>query len=192
MNSVRLPTRHVKTADTIGKLTVCVSTREIDQERSDRRMKKIKIRFERDKTLSDIEIVVRASEESSQVKEIIGSLSQNEYVKLTLLDKKGNSCVIDEKDIVFLTAEGKKVSVTANSGVYFAKQSLQNIEQIMSRDFLKISRFEIVNLKMVSKYDFTIGGTLRIEFKNGMETWASRRYIPLIRERLLREEGYLC
>ena len=35
-------------------------------------------------------------------------------------------------------------------------------------------------------------GTLRIEFNNGMETWASRRYIPLIRQRLAGEEGYLC
>ena len=30
------------------------------------------------------------------------------------------------------------------------------------------------------------------EFENGMETWASRRYIPVIRERLSGEEGYLC
>ena len=62
----------------------------------------------------------------------------------------------------------------------------------MSRSFLRVSRFEIVNLKMVRKYDFTLAGTLRIEFENGMETWASRRYIPIIKERLTREEGYLC
>lgn len=154
-------------------------------------MKKLKVRFERDKTLSDIEIVVRADEENAQVKSIIESLTV-ENKKLTLLDKNGNSCVVDEKDIVFLSADGKQVIVTAKSGVYRAKQSLQNIEEIISRDFLRVSRFEIINLKMVSKYDFTIGGTLRIEFKNGMETWASRRYIPHIRERLSGEEGYLC
>lgn len=155
-------------------------------------MKKLKVRFEQDKTLNDIEIVVRASEENAQVKELIDSLAHREGEKLTLLDEGGNSCVVDEKDIVFLSADGKKVSVIANSGIYFAKQSLQNIEKIMSRDFLRVSRFELINLKMVSKYDFTIGGTLRIEFKNGMETWASRRYIPIIKERLSGEEGYLC
>ena len=62
----------------------------------------------------------------------------------------------------------------------------------MSEKFLRVSRFEIINLDMVRKYDFTLGGTLRIELENGMETWASRRYIPLIKERLSREEGYLC
>ena len=62
----------------------------------------------------------------------------------------------------------------------------------MSDRFLRVSRFEIIDLKKVRKYDFTLGGTLRIEFDNGMETWASRRYIPLIKERLTKEEGYLC
>ena len=155
-------------------------------------MKKLKVRFERDNTLNDIEVIVRANEENAQVKELIESLMSREPEKLTLLDKNGNSCVVDERDIVFLSADGKQVSVTAKSGVYFAKQSLQSIEEILNRDFLRVSRFEIINLKLVSKYDFTVGGTLRIEFKNGMETWASRRYIPQIRERLSGEEGYLC
>ena len=66
------------------------------------------------------------------------------------------------------------------------------MEEKLSRKFLRISRFELINLSKVKKYDFTIGGTLRIEFENGMETWASRRYIPIIRERLTGEEGYLC
>lgn len=155
-------------------------------------MKKLKVRFERDKTLSDIEIVVRANEENAQVKEIINNFLNKNDEKLTLLDKNGHTCVVDEKDIVLLSANGKQVSITAKNGLYLAKQSLQSIEEILSHNFLRVSRFEIVNLKMVRKYDFTIGGTLRIEFENGMETWASRRYIPIIKERLSGEEGYLC
>ena len=69
---------------------------------------------------------------------------------------------------------------------------MQNMEKLLSDMFLRVSRFEIVNLARVSKYDFTVVGTLRIEFENGTETWASRRYIPLIKERLSGEEGYLC
>lgn len=155
-------------------------------------MKKLKVRFERDKTLSDIEIVVRANEENAQVKEIINNFLNKNDEKLTLLDKNGHACVVDEKEIVLLSANGKQVNITAKNGVYLAKQSLQSIEEILSHNFLRVSRFEIVNLKMVRKYDFTIGGSLRIEFENGMETWASRRYIPLIKERLSGEEGFLC
>ena len=155
-------------------------------------MKKLKLRFERDKTLDEIEIIVRAAEKDAQVTALLESLSKDEPVKLTVLDSGNRASVIDEKDIVFVAAEGKLVRVVTTEGIYRAKQSLQSIESILSRTFLRVSRFEIINLKKVRKYDFTLVGTLRIEFNNGMETWASRRYIPVIRERLSGEEGYLC
>ena len=155
-------------------------------------MKKINVRFERDKTKDDIDIVIRSAEKDDQVVSLIEKLSAREAVKLTLLDRNNCSCVIDEEEIVLVSADGKNVRVTATSGIYCAKQSLQSIEELLSRKFLRVSRFELINLSMVRKYDFTIGGTLRIEFNNGMETWASRRYIPLIRQRLSGEEGYLC
>ena len=155
-------------------------------------MKKMNIRFERDKSQKDIDIVIRASEQDAQVSALIKSLTQYDSQKLTVLDRDNCSCVIDEEEIVFVSADGKNVRVTAISGIYRAKQSLQSIEELLSRKFLRVSRFELINLSMVQKYDFTIVGTLRIEFNNGMETWASRRYIPLIRQRLSGEEGYLC
>ena len=155
-------------------------------------MKKINVRFEADKTIDDVEIVIRAAEKDDQIVSLIEKLSARGSVKLTLLDRNNCSCVIDEEEIVLVSADGKNVRVTATSGIYCAKQSLQSIEELLSRKFLRVSRFELINLSMVRKYDFTIGGTLRIEFSNGMETWASRRYIPLIRQRLSGEEGYLC
>ena len=155
-------------------------------------MKKLKLRFEQDKTLDKIEIVVRAAEKDAQVTALLESLSKDEPVKLTVLDSGNRASVIDEKDIVFVAAEGKLVRVVTTEGIFKAKQSLQSIESILSRTFLRVSRFEIINLKKVRKYDFTLVGTLRVEFDNGMETWSSRRYIPLIKERLSGEEGYLC
>ncbi len=155
-------------------------------------MKKINVRFEADKTIDDVEIVIRAAEKDDQIVSLIEKLSARGSVKLTLLDRNNCSCVIDEEEIVLVSADGKNVRVTATGGIYCAKQSLQSIEELLSRKFLRVSRFELINLSMVRKYDFTIGGTLRIEFSNGMETWASRRYIPLIRQRLSGEEGYLC
>lgn len=155
-------------------------------------MKKLKLRFEQDKTLDKIEIVVRAAEKDAQVMALLESFAKVEPIKLTVLDSGNRASVIDEKDIVFVAAEGKLVRVVTTEGIYKAKQSLQSIESILSRSFLRVSRFEIINLKKVRKYDFTLVGTLRVEFDNGMETWASRRYIPLIKERLSGEEGYLC
>ncbi|MBQ4262368.1 MAG: LytTR family transcriptional regulator DNA-binding domain-containing protein [Ruminococcus sp.] len=155
-------------------------------------MKKINVRFEQDKTVDSIEIVIRANERDAQITDLMERLAQRESFRLIALDKNECPGVIDEKDIVFLSADGKDVRIVTINGIYRARQSLRSFEETLSRTFLRVSRFEIISLKMVRKYDFTIGGTLRIEFENGMETWASRRYIPLIKERLSQEEGYLC
>ena len=155
-------------------------------------MKKINVRFEQDKTVDSIEIVIRANERDAQITDLMERLAQRESFRLIALDKNECPSVIDEKDIVFLSADGKDARIVTINGIYRARQSLRSFEETLSRTFLRVSRFEIINLKMVRKYDFTIGGTLRIEFENGMETWASRRYIPLIKERLSQEEGYLC
>lgn len=156
-------------------------------------MKKLHIRFEQDKTLDHIDVVIRASEKDADIDDLIAQLSQNEPKKLTVLDRSECPCVISEDDVISVTSDGKQVCVMTTKGFYTARQTLQNVENLLnSRLFLRISRFEIVNLAKIVKYDFTIGGTLRIEFEGGMETWASRRYIPLIREKLAQEEGYLC
>lgn len=156
-------------------------------------MKKLNIRFEQDKTLDSVDVVVLAKEKTAEVEALIAELSQRAPEPLTVLDRNGCSCVINTDDIITVSADGKQVRIITAQGLYTAKQSLQNVEQLLGdRRFLRISRFELINLKKVKKYDFTIIGTLRVEFEGGMETWASRRYIPVIRERLSGEEGYLC
>ncbi len=155
-------------------------------------MKKINVRFEKDKTLDGIDIIIRADKRDEQINALIEKLTHREPVRLTVLDSDNCQSVIEEKDIIIVSADGKNVQIVTRHGKYRSKQSLQSIEDVLSDRFLRVSRFEIIDLKKVRKYDFTLSGTLRIEFDNGMETWASRRYIPLIKERLTKEEGYLC
>ena len=155
-------------------------------------MKKINVRFEQDKKTDCIDIVIRADKRDNQINALIESLTHKKSVKLTAYDKDNCLSVIEEADIVCISSDGKKANIITLNGKYRTKQSLQNVEELLSTNFLRVSRFEIINLKMVKKYDFTFGGTLRIEFQNGMEAWASRRYIPLIKEKIAKEEGYLC
>lgn len=155
-------------------------------------MKKINIRFEQFASADGIEILVRASEQDIQVSEILEILAKRGSDKLTVLDGNKCPCVIDTADIIFISSEGKQMRFITDNGIFTARQTLQGVQNLLGTEFLRISRFELINLKKVRKYDFTIIGTLRIEFRNGMETWASRRYIPIIKERLSGKEDYLC
>ena len=154
-----------------------------------RKMKKINVRFERDPSLDSIDVVIRASEEDGAVTELMEKLSGQPPDALTVFDRYGNMRSLPVKDIILASVEGKLVNLVTPDGSWFTRQTLQSLEAALDKKrFVRISRYELVNLDKVLRYDFTIAGTLRIELTGGMETWASRRCIPAIRRKLTGKE----
>lgn len=149
----------------------------------------INVRCEYDPTLSGTEIIIRSPYKNDETKAIAEKINQLVNKKICVSDSNGVNCFLTENDILIIAAKGKYVQITARNGLYTAKQSLKNIEQTLSRErFLKISRYEIINTDKIVKFDFTVGGTLRIDLCTGTQVWASRRYIPIIRKHLLGEK----
>ena len=152
-------------------------------------MKHVRIQFEPSASLDGIEVVIRASEEDQQVLSMIKQLSEMSSESIVAFDRHDIQKLIPEEEIVSINANGKLVNVVTEDGSYYTRQTLKSLETVLNqRRFIRISRYEIVNLDKVLRYDFTLAGTLRLELAGGMETWASRRCIPAIRKRLLGKE----
>ena len=152
-------------------------------------MGKYKIRFERDPSLDQMEVIIRAPEENEAVTALIERLSGQPPDTVTVFDGYGNMRAVKPEEIISASAEGKLVNLVTTDGSWFTRQTLQSLETALDkRRFVRISRFEIVNLDKVRRYDFTIAGTLRIELAGGLETCASRRCIPDIRRKLMGKE----
>ena len=148
-------------------------------------MKKINVIFELDDTLEGIDIIVRASAMDEDVEALLGRLEPSDAENVAVTDGGGKLEVIPASDIIMLSVNGKTVSIITEESRYTARQPLNSIESSLDEArFVRISRYEIINLAKVVRYDFTLAGTLRIELVGGIETWASRRCIPLIRKRL--------
>lgn len=152
-------------------------------------MKDKTVRFESDPSLDHIEIVIRAPKQDATVTELLEAIASSSRDTITVFDGYGNNLMLREEQIVLAATDGKLINVVTETGSYYMRQSMKNLESILdSQRFVRISRFEIVNLGKVRRYDFTLSGTLRLELAGGMETWASRRCIPLIRKRLMGKE----
>lgn len=150
-----------------------------------RLLKKVHIRFEQDASLDHIDVVIRAPDQDDSVTDLINRISARPPDMLTAYDENGNVRKLDQKKIVLASVNGKVVDLITDDGVWHIRQTLQNLEDNLDKQrFVRISRYEIVNVEKILKYDFTVAGTLRIELTGGMETWASRRCIPAIRRRL--------
>lgn len=152
-------------------------------------MKKVHVRFEQVPQAEAIEVLVRADERNEQVEILIGKIAGNLQNALIVTDMDGGLQRIAPDSIVSVSIEGKQVRIVTEDGSYRVRQSLQGLEESLDPDvFVRISRYELVNLHKVLRYDFTLSGTLRLELAGGMETWASRRCIPAIRRRLYGKE----
>ncbi|MBR5756631.1 MAG: LytTR family transcriptional regulator DNA-binding domain-containing protein [Firmicutes bacterium] len=153
-------------------------------------MKEIKVRFEEDRNIDYIDIQVRAKDCDRQVQLLIDSLSKRGNDTIAVNDLSGAVVMLPVKEIILLSVDGKLVNIITKKEKYSVRCSLQHLEESLdSRRFMRISRYEIVNLAKVERYDFTLSGTLRLELSGGIETWASRRCIPQIRKQLMINRG---
>lgn len=154
-------------------------------------MKNVNISFEQDKNKKDIDVVFTASEEDDQLKSLMDRVRDPLAGTLTVYDSSSSAVTIPETDIVSISTSNKRLNVTTDSSVYELRMPLYEAMKLLHPDaFMKISRYEVVNLDKVKRFDFSIAGQLQIEMKNGMKTWASRRFISDIKKRLKEREAY--
>ena len=150
---------------------------------------KIKIRFEEDKSFSGIEICIRAPEKSREVDALIEYITGAPEETLLIERTDGTVLRILQSNIVLVSVSGRILNIVTEEKRYTVKKQLCEFEELLDKNkFVRISRYEIVNTDKIKKLDVTLAGSLRIELSSGIETWASRRCIPTIQDRLMRKD----
>ncbi len=148
-------------------------------------MRKLNIRFQRDPKLEETDVLIRAPERDGEVEALIRRISGEPPEGLTVTGKDGALVRLMPEKILLISMNGNLARLVTETETYTLRQTLQSIEQTLAdRDFLRISRSELINMNKIEKYDFTVKGELRLELTGGIETWAARRCIPAIRARL--------
>lgn len=99
--------------------------------------------------------------------------------------RDGRAVLLQQEEIVRVYAAQGSVYAAARGGEYAVRMRLYEMEERLDkRSFIRISNSEIVNLKMVKSFDLSISGTICVLLAGGARTYASRRYVPRIRQAL--------
>lgn len=97
----------------------------------------------------------------------------------------GDSVPIYPKDIYSVYAENQKVFFKTAAGTFEATQKLYEIEESLDeKQFIRISRAEIVNIKKISRLDLGLTGTIKIIMSDGSESYTSRRNVNKLKKAL--------
>ncbi len=121
---------------------------------------------ERTKLIDEIESLVTSSDIN-----ITGTYN-DEIIKIDITDV---SCFLSENNKVFALVNDKK---------YQIKQRLYQIEEMNLESFIKINQSCLANKKKIKKFESTIGGSLKVVFKNGYIDYISRRELKNVKQRM--------
>ena len=130
----------------------------------------------------DEEVLIYVHERTELVEKLEALLKESSPQLIGFQDTE--FVILKEDDIFCFTITGNKVYAVTETGKYLMKRRLYQLEEILSKDFIKINQSTIANFKKIKKFDSTIGGSLKVVFKNGYADYVSRRNIKQVKERL--------
>ena len=151
----------------------------------------IDIRIEIDPKCHDPVILIRTDQKTQTVEDIIHMIeacTDSNYPLITGY-RDSEMELLSQRDIVRVYVEARKVRIRTIDGIYDSRKPLSFLETVLNTDrFIRISRFEIVNIRKISRFDFGMAGTVHILFDDGSVSWAARRYVRAIQQALNRIE----
>ncbi|MGV2928462.1 LytTR family DNA-binding domain-containing protein [Macrococcus capreoli] len=93
--------------------------------------------------------------------------------------------LIDLDKIAQFVVVNKQVNaITLNNTALRLDQRLYQIEEVVASNFVRISKSEMINLDYIDYLKLEPNGLVQLAMKNGNTTYASRRYLKTIKERL--------
>lgn len=143
----------------------------------------MRVKFEKQKHLEKNLIIIQAKEKNGEIDSIIRGIENHKTVLSCSHNEK--NILVPCKSFIRFYSYDKKIYGSTPDQEYLVKYRLYELENILDKNFLRISNNEIININYISKLELTNAGIIIIYFKNGEQTSSSRRYLKNIKEHLL-------
>ena len=143
----------------------------------------MKINLDIDGKYDDTEVIIRAPHLNNDIERIVAMMRM---IDMQLAVRKDGETILLETDkILYVEAVDRKTFVYTNSDTYESELKLYELEQeLEKRDFLRISKQSIVNLRKIKSLKTDVNRKIRITLANGEQIVVSRMYSDDLRRKL--------
>ena len=143
----------------------------------------MKIEIDIDEKYSDTEVVIRANKLDSDVERLVAMMRM---VNMQIgVRKNDETYLLDVEKILYIEVVDRKTFVYTSDETYESDLKLYEIEQeLLERDFFRISKQSIVNIRMIKSLKSDINRKIRITLKNDEQIIVSRLYSDELRRKL--------
>ena len=143
----------------------------------------MKIEIDIDEKYPDTEVVIRANKLDSDVERLVAMMRM---VNMQIgVRKNDETYLLDVEKILYIEAVERKTFVYTSDETYELDLKLYEIEQeLLERDFFRISKQSIVNIRMIKSLKSDINRKIRITLRNDEQIVVSRMYSDELRRKL--------
>lgn len=143
----------------------------------------MKIEIDIDEKYPDTEVVIRANKLDSDVERLVAMMRM---VNMQIgVRKNDETYLLDVEKILYIEAVERKTFVYTSDETYESDLKLYEIEQeLLDRDFFRISKQSIVNIRMIKSLKSDINRKIRITLRNDEQIVVSRMYSDELRRKL--------
>ena len=142
----------------------------------------MKVELNIDEKFKEILVTISTGKINDEVQELVNYIEYKEDYLVGIADDK--VCVLDISDIIRVFVEDRKVFVVTTKGKFVVRKKLYEMNNLLTKDFVKISQSEIANIKFIKNLDLSIRGTIVIVYKNSDISYVSRRLLKDFKTKL--------
>lgn len=144
----------------------------------------MKITIDVDDSLEQDYITIHCKELTDDILELQKSLLSKSSSSLRISAFQDDvEHFLELKAIIFMESDGNYILIHTEKDIYRTRRKLYELEELLPRDFIRVSRSTIVNTMRVSGIKKNITGASEISFGNSnKKAYASRNYIKLLIE----------
>ena len=144
----------------------------------------MKITIDVDDSLKQDYITIHCKELTDDILELQKSLLSKSSSSLRISAFQDDvEHFLELKAIIFMESDGNYILIHTEKDIYKTRRKLYELEELLPRDFIRVSRSTIVNTMRISGIKKNITGASEISFGNSnKKAYASRNYIKLLIE----------
>ena len=126
----------------------------------------MKIRVEVDKSCPEDEIIIRCAQRNDAIERMYGELQELSRMQETILFYKDHAeCFIRLSSVLFFETDGREVHAHTAADVYRTDKRLYELEELLPKSFMRISKSTILNLQQVGSLERTLSAACTVSFQ---------------------------
>jgi DNA-binding LytR/AlgR family response regulator len=144
----------------------------------------MKVIVEVDDEVKTDEIIIRCKEKNDSVTKLRKYIETLNNIEFKFY-KKNQEYYLNINDILFFETDDNSICAHTITDMYYVKYKLYELENILPKNFTRVSKSAIVNVNQILSINKNITSPSSIEFtKTHKQVFVSRFYFKYLKERL--------